>query len=210
VSAAGLASSDARLLAPDLSLVAERVQLGRLVPWLLDPSAQTPGTLMPSFGLTREEARDLAAFLLELAQSSAPPAASEARLALLHRKVSFAEVDQRVFRRTCWHCHSAPHYARGDGGPGNTGGFGFAGRGLDLSSYAGLSAGSRDERGQRRSIFAPLEDGTPRLVAQLLARRAEERGLEIQGVRGMPLGLPALSLEDIQLVETWIAQGRSE
>jgi hypothetical protein len=33
------------------------------------------------------------------------------------------------------------------------------------------------------------------------------RGAEPGRVRGMPLGLPPLSSEDIQLVETWIAQG---
>jgi hypothetical protein len=45
-------------------------------------------------------------------------------------------------------------------------------------------------------------------VRALLARHAEERGAATGEVRGMPLGYPALSLEDIQLVETWIAQGR--
>ncbi len=28
-----------------------------------------------------------------------------------------------------------------------------------------------------------------------------------EGVRGMPLGLPPMSMEQIQLVESWIAQG---
>jgi hypothetical protein len=109
----------------------------------------------------------------------------------------------------CWHCHSAPHLARGDGGPGNTGGFGFAARGLDLSSYEGLASGSLGDDGQRRSVFAPLPNGTPRLLAHLLARASEERDPNAVGaVRGMPLGLPALPATDIQLIETWIAQGR--
>jgi hypothetical protein len=29
-------------------------------------------------------------------------------------------------------------------------------------------------------------------------------------VRGMPLGLPAVGPEEIQLVESWIAQGRPQ
>jgi hypothetical protein len=65
-----------------------------------------------------------------------------------------------------------------------------------------------DDRGERRSVFETLDDGTPRLVAALLARAAEEAGQPDPRVRGMPLGLPALPPEDIQLVETWIAQGR--
>jgi len=89
-----------------------------------------------------------------------------------------------------------------------SGGFGFAARGLDLSSYAGIASGSLDEEGRRRSVFAPAAGGTPRLIAQLLARQAEEAGQPVPGVRGMPLGLPALTPEELQLVESWIAQGR--
>jgi hypothetical protein len=36
----------------------------------------------------------------------------------------------------------------------------------------------------------------------------EERGQRHALVRGMPLGLPALTPEQVQLVESWIAQGR--
>jgi hypothetical protein len=48
----------------------------------------------------------------------------------------------------------------------------------------------------------------PRLVRALLARHDEEAGAVSGAVRGMPLGYPPLSPEDIQLVESWIAQGR--
>ncbi len=53
-----------------------------------------------------------------------------------------------------------------------------------------------------------MPDGTPRIVAHLLARHAEIAGTPAGGVRGMPLGFPAVAPEDIQLLETWIAQGR--
>jgi hypothetical protein len=67
----------------------------------------------------------------------------------------------------------------------------------------------RDTPDGRRSVFAPVQDGTPRLVAHLWARHTEEAGRPVPGIRGMPLGLPALPPEDIQLVvESWIAQGR--
>lgn len=98
----------------------------------------------------------------------------------------------------------------GDGGPGNTGGFGFADRSLNLASYSDVLSGSLDDRGQRRSIFLPLADGTPRLLAVLLARQRELAGELAPGLRGMPLGLPALSAEQVQLVESWIAQGRPQ
>lgn len=202
--------ADAIALAPDLALARTRLRSDRVIAWIVDPLAVDPDTLMPRLGLTVAEARDLAAFVLRapLAPPPAPPP-PEARLPVLARAVDFEEVSTRVFRKVCWHCHAQPDYALGDGGPGNTGGFGFPARGLDLSSYEGASSGSRGDDGRRRGIFGPLPDGTPRVIAHLMARRAEERGTA-SAIRGMPLGFPALSLEEIQLVDTWIAQGRPE
>ena len=46
------------------------------------------------------------------------------------------------------------------------------------------------------------------MVSVMQARREEELGQPVEGVRGMPLGLPSMSPEDIQLVESWVSQGR--
>jgi hypothetical protein len=127
---------------------------------------------------------------------------------VLERRVSYEEVDEKVFHITCRHCHSDPDAAMGDGGPGNTGGFGFAPKKLDLATYKGVAAGYIDAKGERQSVFAPMADGVPRLVAALLARQREEAGTHSDEIRGMPLGLPALTPEQIQLVESWVAQGR--
>ena len=208
------ALTQAMMLAPDLRLTRERLKREALVAWLVDPPAQKPGAAMPSLGLTRVEAEDVAAFLLETPLAPPEEKPIPARLPVLERRVPFAEVSQRVFHHICWHCHSEPDLALGDGGPGNTGGFGFEGRGLNLRDYPSIMAGSLDAAGQRKSIFRKVEggplDGTPRLLAHLLARRIEEAGGEVPGIRGMPLGLPSMSPEDIQLVESWIAQGRPE
>ncbi len=195
--------------APDLRFTRDRLRPAALVTWLLDPPRHKPGTPMPKIPLSEIEARDLTAYLLTAPLDPPPPTVVPARLPTLDRRVTWAEVEERVFRRTCWHCHSDPDYARGDGGPGNSGGFGFAPRGLDLASYAGIASGSRGDDGQRRSVFAALPDGTPRLVAHLLARHAEVAGAAPE-LRGMPLGLTPVPLEDIQLVDTWIAQGRPQ
>jgi len=207
---AALHPADAIALAPDLALARARLRPDRVVAWIVDPIAVDPATLMPRLGVTAVEARDLAAFVLRapLAPPPAPPP-PETRLPVLARAVGFDEVSARVFRKVCWHCHAQPDYALGDGGPGNTGGFGFLARGLDLSSYEGAASGSRGDDGRRRGIFGPLPDGTPRVIAHLMARRREEQGVD-SAIRGMPLGFPALSLEEIQLVETWIDQGRPE
>ena len=194
-------------LAPDLRFTRERFRRERLLGWLLDPQAIKPDTGMPNFALALDEAADIAAYLLG-AELSPEPVVPFPRLPLLPRHVSFEEANRQVFSRTCHHCHTDAKSAGGDGGPGNTGGFGFAPRGISFSSHASILAGYIDEKGERRSLFEPLADGTPRLVAALLARHDEARGMPRDGLRGMPLGLPPLSPEDIQLVESWVAQGK--
>jgi len=192
-------------LAPDLRYARDRSPVHQLAAWIAAPRGA-----MPMLGILPGDARSLAAFIATAPLAPVPPRAPVARPPPLARAVTWDEVEGRVFRRVCWHCHAVPDYARGDGGPGNSGGFGFAPRGLDLSSYAGISAGALDDAGEPRSVFARLPDGTPLLVAALLARHAEEAGHPVPGLRGMPLGLPPLSLHDIQLVDTWIAQGRPQ
>lgn len=195
-------------LAPDLRFTRERFQPARLIEWLLDPRAMKPDTRMPNFALAPDEAADVAAYIWE---TPLAPEASVAflRLPPLTRRVAFEEVNRQVFSRTCHHCHTDPESSAGDGGPGNTGGFGFAPRGVSFSSHASILSGYVNPRGERHSLFEPLADGTPRLVAALLARHDEvARPSTRTAVRGMPLGLPPLSAEDIQLVESWVAQGK--
>ena len=201
------AAPSAIALAPDLRHARQRIA-NSIGGWLLDPQARKPHTLMPKLVVAEQDATDLTLFLLTEKTAAAAPHPPLMRLPVLKRRVAWDEVNDRVFRRTCWHCHSSPDYALGDGGPGNTGGFGFAPRGLDLATATGAASGALDESGKRQSIFRPTRDGTPRLLQALLARHLEERGGLDPELRGMPLGLPALSAEQIQLVESWIAQGR--
>jgi len=195
-------------LAPDLRYVRERQSPAQTAAWLADPKGLKADSAMPNVPLSEAERRDVVAFLHTRELAPAASARPPARLPLLSRMVTFAEVDKRVFHRTCWHCHSEPDYAIGDGGPGNSGGFGFKPRGLNLSDYNGIAAGFLNDKNERESVFLPGPDGIPRLVTALLARHAEEAGAETGPVRGMPLGYAPVSLEDIQLVDTWISQGR--
>jgi hypothetical protein len=66
---------------------------------------------------------------------------------------------------------------------------------------------SLSERSLASSTRTGPKDATSYLVASLVARQREEAG-ELPALRGMPLGMPALTPEELQLVETWIAQGR--
>ena len=200
-------SEIARSLAPDLRFTRARFRPDVLRAWLLDPKSLKSDTRMPNFGLAEDEAADISEYIVS-AQLEPEARALFVRLPVLTRRVSFEEANQRVFSRTCHHCHTDAEAAGGDGGPGNTGGFGFAPRGISFSSHASILAGYVDEHGQRRSLFEPLADGTPRLIGALLSRHDEARQLPGGAVRGMPLGLPPLSAEDIQLVESWVAQGK--
>jgi hypothetical protein len=179
-----------------------------LIAWLRDPSSLLSHTLMPNLGLTAREASDVAAYLVEAELAPVHAAPAPIRLPELQQRVSFSDVMDRVLGKTCRHCHGNPDAALGDGGPGNTGGFGFKPRRLDLSSYSGVASGLLDAQGERHSVFETLADGTPRLVAALLARHDEVAGRPRGDVRGMPLGLPPLPPEEIQLVASWVAQGR--
>ena len=199
----------AHKLAPDLRFARERLSPRKMVAWLTDPKAVKPDSAMPKVALTPEEVKNVVAYLTQVEVTPPPKPEKFKRLPPLDRKVTFKEVDERIFHRTCWHCHSEPDYAIGDGGPGNSGGFGFKPRGLNLSDYNGIAAGDIDDKGERQSIFAKDDQGTSRLVAALVARHDEEElNVETGKVRGMPIGYNALSAEDIQLVETWVTQGR--
>ena len=74
-----------------------------------------------------------------------------------------------------------------------------------LSSWEGVQSGYRD--GSTRRSLLEADAGPPRLLAALLARIDEEQGHAQSDVRGMPLGLPSLTAEQIQLVDSWLAQG---
>jgi cytochrome c2 len=199
------------MLAPDLRHARERLDAATLIGWLRDPGAMKAGTLMPETPMSDREQRDIAAYILQAELAPAPKTAAPTTVALLDRAVGYDEVAERLFDKTCRHCHGDPDVALGDGGPGNTGGFGFPARGLQLTSYARVLAGYKDDDGERHSVFKPVskDDATPRIVASLLARHSEEAGAaDVAAPRGMPLGLPPVPIEDIQLLATWIAQGR--
>jgi hypothetical protein len=79
---------------------------------------------------------------------------------------------------------------------------------VSFVDYGSVAAGYVDDKGERHSLFEKTKDGTPRLLRALLARQGEEGRHIDPEARGMPLGYPSLVPEDIQLVESWIAQGR--
>lgn len=195
-------------LAPNLRYVRERMTPTDAANFIRDPQSMKPGTLMPSLGLSPSEALLIRDWLWHVDPalgpvpefiSPSPPPASP---------VAWEEVNERVFGRICVHCHMNDHEK--DPGPGNEGGLGYEGVDLSMRTYAEFRRGwVRD--GER----VPLSQG---LIDAMLRRHHEAARDQVPagqdhareayaGLPGMPLGLPAIPLEDIQLVRDWIAGG---
>jgi mono/diheme cytochrome c family protein len=196
------------MLAPDLRFTRERSSPAQVIAWLLDPQGIKKDTPMPKTPMSAEQARDIAAYVLRTPLEAAPPFPLPVVPPVLSRRVGYEEVAKEVLDVTCRHCHGNADVALGDGGPGNTGGFGFAPRGVSFTTYEQVQGGYLDDKGERHSLFEKTKDGTPRLIAALWARHKEIAGQPDPEVRGMPLGLPPLPPEQIQLIATWVSEGR--
>jgi hypothetical protein len=160
--------------------------------------------------VTLLERESLARFLVEAPLEGPVSTSVPALLPALTREVRFAEVEPIL--RSCAHCHDDAIVAGGEGGPGHTGGMGFSPGGLDLSSYQAIVRA----RFRGVSVTMSTDGSVPRLVQALQERHheaaAEQSGVDVETVsddtlRGMPLGLPPLSPEEIQLVRSWLLQG---
>ena len=188
--------------APDLAHARDRMSDANIA-----ATIRTGTRLMPSFDLTAEESARLRDYIRAAPRETrAAPAVASEDLPLLTRAVSWEDVRSRVFGRVCVHCHMDPASNAGEGGPGNTGGLGFRGKGLNLETWEGIRASS---------VLTANPGEEPVLVRRLRAR-GPEHARELagphatpapEGERGMPLALPPLSPEEMQLVRSWIAQG---
>lgn len=203
-------------LAPDLRFTRDRTTRAHAKRVL--EGFERNNRVMPHIPMTAAQIGDVVTALFDSKLTTPRVVLPPERLRPLERRVAFDEVRARVLNKTCIHCHADDSLSMGVGGPGNSGGFGYAGTGLVLTGYARMLAGSPRPAGgdmTRKSVFRLVEGdgplaGVPLLVAQLRARQIEEAGGVVDGVVGMPLGLPALTQEELQLVDTWVAQGRPQ
>lgn len=208
------------LLAPNLRHVGRRIPRDRLVAFILDPVGIDPRTAMPPIPMKRDDAEAIADFLLGFSAPTRKAPTPPVDVPLLEREVLYDEVFDEILGKICVHCHMNPARNNGEGGPGNTGGFGYAGVSLDLETYDGLERGMLRD-GEWVSILEPTKSGPPILLAALLRRHREAArdqrppfqdytgdGPRISPDRpGMPLGLPALSVSQLSLIKTWLAAG---
>jgi mono/diheme cytochrome c family protein len=189
--------------APDLAHTRARMSPDRTVAWITNPLLISAKATMAPQPVTPDNAvalRDYL-FLAEPGGAEPPPAPEPPKPTL--EPVAWADVEERVFGRICVHCHMDPAQNEGRAGPGNAGGFGWAATGIELQT--------------REGVATHIEA----VVASMLRRRHEARrdhvahgqvpaALERPELPGMPLGLPAISDEDIALVLGWVEQGMPE
>jgi hypothetical protein len=216
-----------RALAPDLRHVRDRLARTTVERWIQDSRSVKPDSIMPAQTLTAEEARLIADYLF-FGEPGKPATVATHRPPAYDPRApvpTFEEVDAKVFGVLCVHCHEEPHLemgASGDGGPGNTGGFGFKGSGLSFESYATLIRGTHGSGGKRVSVFRDGPGGEPVLLERVRQRYVENdrdfvrpgqdpllpaSGQRATTPRGMPLVLPALSDEQFSLLERWVRGG---
>jgi mono/diheme cytochrome c family protein len=208
------------LLAPNLRFTRERTRPDVILDWIVDPKKLLPTTTMPATGVTREEAEFLRDFLLyeDPALTPAPAVTTPEVPKPLKRAVPYEEMKERVLGKVCVHCHMNDYEK--DPGPGNVGGLGYKGVKLRMRTYESLVSGADDGKGGVYSVLVPREGETTAPIVQALLRRRAEAVRDAiapfedhelpsypSGPPGMPLGLPAMTDEEIQLLVTWIAQG---
>jgi hypothetical protein len=201
----------AQFLAPDLRHTRERMNFADVVTYVKDPKHVNAASSMPDLKRSDDEARLLAEWIY-FGDLLGPPAPAERAPPPYDAKApvpKYQEVEARVFKAVCWHCHSNPDFADGMGGPGMTGGMGYKARGLSFASFEEVMSGSLDDEGHRQSIFRKGKSGEPVLLEVLRARYHEEATRAgPAGPVGMPLGLPGIAPEDFALVERWVKGGR--
>lgn len=213
------ASGTPARLAPNLRFSRERMHRDVLVAFIRAPQAFLPTTHMPDLGLSPGDAERIADFVLfaEPRLSPTPPEPPLDPPPAVDRPVSWEEVKERVLGKVCVHCHMNDHER--DRGPGNIGGFGFPGEHLRMRTYEMLVAGA----GHGEHAFSVLEprpgSKTPRILEQMMWRRREHlrdriapfadhvRPAYLEGEPGMPMGLPAMTDEEMGILRAWIEQG---
>jgi hypothetical protein len=209
--AAAKAEVPAQFLAPDLRHTRDRMNFSAVVDYVKNPHRANSATEMPDLTRSDADARLLAEWVV-FGDFGPAPLRAETKPLPYDAKApvpKYEEVEARVFKAVCWHCHANPDFANGNGGPGMSGGFGFKARGLSFASFEEVMSGSRDDQGERQSIFRVGKSGEPVLLEVLKARWHEEAGRAGPGGPiGMPLGLPGISAEDYALVERWEKGGR--
>ena len=207
-----------RAEAPNLRFARDRLTRHSATEWIREPAKMSPGTRMPQFELKQDEIVALVEYLFSGDLGEPPPTREPRPKIKLAHASTWEEVNVTVFQNTCVHCHG------GDGGAGVTGAYGYRARRLDLSSYAGVRRGALRADGSRENILTSRKGDLPPLILERVQRRVVENQRDfIEPFRdpltdltrkreghvkpGMPLGHPALTPEQMGVLESWLEAG---
>lgn len=215
------ASRSATALAPNLRFVRDRMAPATVARWIRDPKSVQPSAVMPAQDLRDEELARIVDFLFFGDPELGPvPDVRAPEVVPAAHPVSWEEVKERVLGKVCVHCHMNDYEK--DKGPGNLGGLGYPGVGLAMRTYEALVRGAVDKRtGARYSVLVPRDgERYAPIVESLRRRRVEAARDQVPAFEdharppwppgsppGMPLGLPAMTDEEIGLVQRWIEDG---
>lgn len=187
-------------MAPDLAHTRARMHPDRIAAWIADPKSLSSEATMPGLALPEEELLALRDYVWLADPMALPAPRYVSTLPPAEARVTWADVEARVFGKICVHCHMDPEQNQGRAGPGNAGGFGWAATGIELQTYEGVVAvADRIPAALERRMAEGHRDAVSPGHTPAALTRPERPG--------MPLGLPPLPPEDRALVLGWIAQG---
>ncbi|MBI3015436.1 MAG: c-type cytochrome [Candidatus Tectomicrobia bacterium] len=149
---------------PELSRIREKINPVWLVNYLMDPSRVQPGTRMPLYRLTRDQAQDLAAFLLS--QNAENSKDQDGEPAFQPDPARAREGKGLAIKYNCVGCHEIEGIRQGEAGPPLDG---IGGRNVER-----LDFGS-NPKGKDRSLYSWLE-------AKLTTPRTYREGLKMPEV----------------------------
>ena len=187
-------------LAPDLVHTRDRMEPDVVAAWLAEPRAFSPDARMPAVDLSAADRLAVRDYVLLADAAAAPAPVVGIGPGPSGERVVWAQVEARVFGRVCVHCHMDPTQNDGRAGPGNAGGFGWDPTGLELQTYESVKR-------HGPAVLAALERRRVESARDTVAPGQSPASGPRPARPGMPLGLPALSDADHQLVVDWYAAG---
>lgn len=185
--------------APDLRWARDRMSDDMIAAWIENPAAISAKATMPALSIPQADILALRDYVV-MAEPYPTRVTYRAGAFPGPAKPTWTDVESRVFGKICVHCHMDPAQNEGRAGPGNAGGFGWPGTGIELQTYEGV-----------------VKEKT-RVLAALERRYAEEGRDHVRPGQapstaprpakpGMPMGQPALSAADFAMIKAWYAAG---
>ena len=171
---------EAPKLGPELSRIQEKINPQWLVNYLMNPVAVQPGSRMPLYRLTRDQAQDLTAFLERQDANSFGDAIRDKDVAFRPDPARAREGKKLAIKYNCSGCHEIEGINRGEAGPPLDG---VGSRNVELLDFG------PNPKGKNRSLYSWLE-------AKVMTPRTYREGLKMPD--------PSLKKRDEKAITTFL------